>query len=76
MKQIGAGKFRAQCLKIIDEVAATREPVAITKNGRPIVKLVPAQVEFPDFLGCLAGTIDITGDIESPVASLSDWDDC
>lgn len=74
MKQMGAGKFKAHCLKVMDEVAATREAVVITKNGRPVAKLVPAQAELPDFLGCLADKIEIAGDIESPLTAPSDWD--
>jgi prevent-host-death family protein len=41
MKSIGAGKFKDVCLKTLDEVAATRSPVVITKRGRPVAKLVP-----------------------------------
>jgi prevent-host-death family protein len=74
MKKIGAGEFKAKCLKIMDDVSATREPVIITKNGRPVAKLVPAHSESPDFMGCLAGIIQIQGDIESPVISPDDWE--
>lgn len=74
MQRIGAGEFKAKCLKIMDEVAATREPVVITKNGRPVAKLVPAQVESSDAMGCLAGIIEITGDIESPLVPAEDWE--
>ncbi len=74
MKKIGAGEFKAKCLKIMDEVSLTREPVVITKNGRPVAKLVPAHGESPDFMGCLAGIIQIKGDIESPVMAPDDWE--
>ena len=33
MKRIAAGKFKATCLKLMDRVAATGEPVVITKRG-------------------------------------------
>ena len=35
MKTIAAGQFKARCLRLMDEVRATREPVLITKKGRP-----------------------------------------
>jgi prevent-host-death family protein len=73
MKKVGAGEFKAKCLKIMDDVAATREPVVITKNGRPVAKRVPAP-EAPNFLGCLVGLIEIKGDIESPVIPAKDWE--
>jgi prevent-host-death family protein len=74
MKRMGAGEFKAKCLKVMDEVAATREPVVITKNGRPVAKLVPAQLEAPESMGCLAGIIEIKGDIESPVIPVEEWE--
>ena len=36
-----AGKFKNVCLKTLDEVAATKMPIVITKRGRPVAKLVP-----------------------------------
>jgi prevent-host-death family protein len=41
MKTMAAGKFKDVCLQTLDEVAATRRPVVITKRGRPVAKLVP-----------------------------------
>jgi prevent-host-death family protein len=41
MKTVAAGKFKDICLQTLDEVAATRRPVVITKRGRPVAKLVP-----------------------------------
>ena len=41
MKTIAAGKFKDTCLQTLDEVAASRTPVVITKRGRPVAKLVP-----------------------------------
>jgi hypothetical protein len=36
MRTIEASEFKAKGLKIMDEVAATREPVLVTKNGVPL----------------------------------------
>ncbi len=74
MKKMAAGEFKAQCLKVMDRVKATREPVVITKKGRPVAKLVPVDSTARDFLGSLAGTIEIAGDIESPVESAEAWE--
>lgn len=41
MKTLAAGKFKDVCLQTLDEVAADRRPVVITKRGRPVAKLVP-----------------------------------
>ena len=37
------GKFKATCLKLLDQVAATGEPVIITKRGKVLARLVPDQ---------------------------------
>jgi antitoxin (DNA-binding transcriptional repressor) of toxin-antitoxin stability system len=48
--------------------------VLITKHGRPVAKLVPAEESTRPFLGRLEGIIKITGDIESPVVPAEDWE--
>jgi prevent-host-death family protein len=45
MKTMAAGEFKAKCLKVMDRVNKTREPVLITKKGKPVAKLVPADPE-------------------------------
>jgi prevent-host-death family protein len=42
MKRIAATKFKATCLKLIDRVAQTGEPLEITKRGKSLVRLVPS----------------------------------
>jgi prevent-host-death family protein len=74
MKTMGAGEFRSRCLKIMDQVQKTREPVIITKRGKPVAKLVPADKRGDDIFGCLKGVFKIVGDIESPVVPLEDWE--
>ena len=41
MPKVPAGKFKDQCLKILDRVAETRTEITVTKRGRPIAKVVP-----------------------------------
>lgn len=74
MKTMAAGEFKAKCLKVMDRVNATREPVLITKKGRPVAKLVPADPEAKDFFDALAGKMKIVGDIESPVEPPEAWE--
>jgi prevent-host-death family protein len=62
--RINAVQFRAKCLKLIDEVAATRKPIIITKRGKALVKLVPIQDEkLSPLFGYMKGTAQILGDI-------------
>lgn len=73
MKSMPAGEFKARCLRVMEQVRATREPVVITKRGRPVAKLVPPDERPDDVFGCLKGVIKIVGDIESPVVPPEDW---
>lgn len=40
-RMINASEFKAKCLKMMDEVADNGEEIVITKNGRPVSRLVP-----------------------------------
>ena len=67
MKKIAAGEFKARCLTLMEEVRSTREPLIITKRGKPVAKLVPIEEKKDDFIGRLKGVIRVVGDIESPI---------
>jgi prevent-host-death family protein len=73
MKHMRASAFKARCLNVMDEVQATGEPVIVTKRGKPVVKVVPAEPEKNNVFGFMADKFDIVGDIESPVVPLKDW---
>lgn len=74
MRTIAAGEFKAKCLSLMDDVQKKREPIVITKRGKAVAKLVPAEKEEQEFLGRLEGIIHIVGDIVSPITPLEDWD--
>jgi len=74
MKTMAAGEFKARCLQVMDQVSSTRRPVLITKRGKPVAKLVPADETRPEVFDSLKGKIEILGDIVSPVAPLEDWE--
>ena len=67
MRTIKASEFKAKCLKIMEEVAATGETVIITKNGVPITELVPARRRPETLFGALKDSISIKGDIIAPI---------
>ncbi len=74
MRTMTASEFKARCLRVMEEVRTRRESVLITKKGRPVARLVPAEKPREDIFGCLKGIVQITGDIESPVVPSSDWE--
>ena len=73
MKKMQASVFKAQCLKVMNRVQATGEPVIVTKRGKPVVKVIPAESEKNDLFGFMVGRMKIVGDVESPVVPLSQW---
>jgi prevent-host-death family protein len=66
MTSIAAGEFKAKCLQLLDEVEATREPIVVTKFGRPVAKLVPMPPAVA-LRGALKGSVLYEGDIISPL---------
>lgn len=73
-RSIPAGEFKAKCLKLMDEVARDGGELVITKRGKAVAKLVPAnQDDSKDSaFGCMAGTVKIHGDIIGPFHE--DWE--
>jgi prevent-host-death family protein len=58
----------------MEDVRSTREPLVITKRGKPVAKLVPVDSKKDDWIGRLNGKMRIVGDIESPAVPLEDWE--
>lgn len=59
MREIKASEFKAKCLKLIDEVAETGEPIVVTKHGKPVVRVASARASPSSLLGCMKGQIEI-----------------
>jgi prevent-host-death family protein len=72
VRTIKASEFKAKCLKLMDEVAATGEPLVITKNGKPVAQLGPVSRERKSLWGLHKGQIEILGDIIEPIDV--EWD--
>ncbi len=70
MKTVSAGKFKDQCLKIMDSVAKNKTPIVVTKRGRPVVQVVPYSESHPR--ESLAGSI--LNESGSPFKTGEDWD--
>jgi prevent-host-death family protein len=73
MRRMPAGEFKARCLRVMEEVKSYRTSVVITKKGRPVAKLVPADEPVSEVFGCMAGTAEIAGDLEAPVVPVRAW---
>ena len=67
MRTIKASEFKAKCLKLMDELAATGEPLEITKHGVPVARLVPARQRPKTLIDAMKGSILYMGDVVSPI---------
>jgi prevent-host-death family protein len=76
MKEIAISKFKAKCLGILDQVNKTKKPVRVTRFGQPVVDVFPAAVRKrkDTWLGCMAGTVQIKGDLVAPATDEDEWE--
>ncbi len=70
--KISAGRFKAQCLKLMDDVNLRHEEVVITKRGKPVARLVPYEESPVPIHGYMKNTVMILGDVVSPTGEK--WD--
>jgi prevent-host-death family protein len=76
MEEIAISKFKATCLAVLDRVRRTGLPIRVTRFGKPVAEIVPPAPSRPtkSWLGSMAGTGKVIGDIVSPASDESDWE--
>ena len=62
-----ASEFKAKYLRLMDEVAETGEEIVITKNGKPVSRVVPYRQKPKAIFAIDRGRITIHGDITEPI---------
>jgi antitoxin (DNA-binding transcriptional repressor) of toxin-antitoxin stability system len=60
---MNATKFKEQCLAVLDHLDP--EGIVITKHGKPVARLIPADSGCGELIGSMKGKIRIYGDILS-----------
>ena len=71
VERIPAGQFKARCLSLLDEVAASGRELIVTKRGIPVAKVVPVETTEPP---SLIGSILREDDIVSPIGDMWEAD--
>jgi prevent-host-death family protein len=75
MKEVAISEFKAKCLALLDEVQKTRQPIRITRRGRPVADVnPPAPTDNLDWIGSMKGKMEILGDIIAPASDPDDWE--
>lgn len=69
-----AGEFKQTCLRLLDEVGASGEPIVITKRGKAVAQLMPVKpARSEDWIGAMRGSGEIRGDLVAPAADSGEW---
>lgn len=75
MEEIRISKFKATCLAVLDRVGKTRQPVLVTRFGKPVAQVVPPPPSpAGDWLGAMRDRGKIHGDLVAPAADSSEWE--
>jgi prevent-host-death family protein len=76
MREVTISEFKAKCFSLLDQVQKTKQPLRVTRFGKPIAEIVPPapQPSQADWIGSMKGTIEILGDIISPASDEQDWE--
>jgi prevent-host-death family protein len=73
-REVPAGKFKAKCLGLLDEVQTSGQEIVVTKYGKPVAKITAVEPKDVEAFKSLKGTVKIKGDIVEPT-SPKGWDD-
>jgi prevent-host-death family protein len=76
MQEIAISKLKATCLAVLERVRRTRQPVRLTRFGDPVAEVVPpsANPKNKRWIGSIASTGRIVGDIISPAGDEKEWE--
>ena len=72
-RTIPAGRFRNQCLKLLDEVQATGDTLVVTKHGRPVAAVVPFVEPQAESVIGWAPDMVIDTDLTQPAIAPEHW---
>jgi len=67
MQTIKASTFKAKCLALMDLVNQTGEEIVITKNGKPVSRLVPYRKQIDTLFGLHNNQLKSNDDLLSPI---------
>ena len=67
VRTIKASEFKATCLKLMDEIANSGAEIVITRNGRPVARLVPFRKKPKSLFGIDRGRLETLDDIDEPL---------
>lgn len=74
MRTVPAGEFKQICLRLLDEVGESGDPIVITKRGKAVAQLNPVKPERAgDWRGTMSDRGAIRGDLVAPATEPGEW---
>lgn len=75
MKEVAISEFKAKCLALLSEVEKTKQPLRVTRHGKPVAEVVPpTPVDNASWIGSMKDRIQIHGDIVAPANDENEWE--
>ncbi len=73
---IPISRFKATCLRLLDDVNKTGQPLLVTRNGEPIalVSPPPPPPNTDSWMGSMRDKLKIVGDVVSPASDEEEWE--
>ncbi|WGD30449.1 prevent-host-death protein [Ancylobacter sp. WKF20] len=73
-RKVAATQFKAECLRLIDEIGASGESLTITRHGKPVAMLSPIPEAAPaGLIGARRGRVMRYVDPFGPATQAEDW---
>jgi len=76
MEEVSISEFKAKCLALLEQVRKTKQPLRVTRHGKPVAEIVPPtqNVDRMEWIGSMQGSAVTLGDIISPATDEEDWE--
>jgi prevent-host-death family protein len=71
-RTVPATEFKSRCLALLEEVRETRQPLLVTRHGKPVVEISPYVQKNSASVNPLKGSIAFQGDLIAPLKEK--WD--
>jgi prevent-host-death family protein len=71
-KSVPATEFKSRCLALLEEVRETRQPLLVTRHGKPVVEISPYVLKNDSLVNPLKNSIVSQSDLIAPLEEK--WD--
>jgi prevent-host-death family protein len=76
MHEVSISEFKAKCIGLLEQVRKTKQPLRVTRHGKPVAEVVPVSepVDRAQMIASMQGSGETLGDIISPANDEDDWE--